>query len=268
LGFEYGYALANPNALVLWEAQFGDFVNGAQIIIDQFITSSAFKWQRYSGLVLLLPHGYEGQGPEHSSGRLERFLQACAQYNIQVCNLSTPAQYFHVLRRQMIRDFRLPLIIMTPKSLLRNTLSSSPLTDFENGVFQEIIDDTDPSLKNKAERIVLCSGKIYYDLLDAKEKSKKEIPLIRVEQFYPFPIDQWIKILSSYTKAKEIVWCQEGPQNMEGWSFILQFLSPLLNPDQKFIYVGRSPQASTADSYMSLHLKEQKRIVQTALDIK
>ncbi len=268
MGFEFGESLAHPEKLIIWEAQFGDFVNGAQIIIDQFITSSAFKWQRYSGLVLLLPHGYEGQGPEHSSGRLERFLQACAQYNIQVCNLSTPAQYFHILRRQMTRDFRLPLIIMTPKSLLRNALSSSPLTDFENGVFQEIIDDLDPSLKNKAERIVLCSGKIYYDLLEAKEKTKKEIPLIRVEQFYPFPIDQWIKILSSYTKAKEIVWCQEGPQNMEGWSFILQFLSPLLKPDQKFIYVGRSPQASTADSYMSLHLKEQKRIVQTALDIK
>ncbi len=266
LGFEFGQSLANPNKLSIWEAQFGDFVNGAQIIIDQFITSSAFKWHRYSGLVLLLPHGYEGQGPEHSSARLERFLQACAQNNIQVCNLTTPAQLFHALRRQVLRDFRLPLIIMSPKSLLRHPLVVSPLKEFHDGSFREIIDDADESLKEKAKRIVFCSGKIYYDLLEARRSAKtKDVALIRVEQFYPFPKDLWIKLLASYKNATQMIWCQEGPQNMEGWEFVMQNLPPLLGPQQILTYVGRSAQASPADSYMHLHLKEQKRIVLTAL---
>ena len=266
MGFEFGQSLANPMKLTMWEAQFGDFVNSAQVIVDQFISSSAAKWQRYSGLVLLLPHGYEGQGPEHSSARLERFLQACAQNNTQVCNMTTPAQYFHVLRRQVLRDFRIPLIIMSPKSLLRHPLAVSDIKEFQDGHFQEVIDDSDPSLKDKAERVLLCSGKIYYELLEGRQKAKNpNIPILRVEQFYPFPEELYKKLLSSYPRAKEITWVQEGPRNMEGWSFMKEHLAPLLGKDQTLVYVGRAAQASPADSYMHLHLREQKRIVATAL---
>ncbi len=269
LGFEFGQSLSNPRKLTIWEAQFGDFGNGAQIIIDQFLTSSAFKWSRHSGLVLLLPHGYEGQGPEHSSARLERFLQACGQNNIQVCNLTTPAQIFHALRRQLKRDFRLPLIIMSPKSLLRHPLVASSWKDFSEGQFQELIDDTDPTLKEKAKRLVICSGKIYYELLEARKSSKNpDVALLRVEQFYPFPKEEWTRILNSYKSVQDIIWCQEGPQNMEGWSFISQHLTPLIvsqKPSAKFFYVGRQMQASPADGVLSVHVKEQKRIVATAL---
>ncbi len=267
MGFEFGQSLANPNKLTIWEAQFGDFVNGAQIIVDQFLTCSAFKWQRYSGLTLLLPHGWEGQGPEHSSGRLERFLQACAQNNIQVCNMTTPAQYFHVLRRQILRKFRLPLIIMSPKSLLRNPRCVSPLGDFA-GHFRELIDDAELTDADKpgVKRVVFCSGKIYYELLEAREKLKsKTLALVRVEQFYPFPKDPWASLLAAYSKAGEIVWCQEGPQNMEGWNFIREQLTPLLPKGQNLIYIGRAPQASPADSLLSTHLREQKRIVTEAI---
>ncbi len=268
LGFEFGQSISDPKKLTLWEAQFGDFANGAQIIIDQFVTTSAMKWQRYSGLVMLLPHGYEGQGPEHSSARLERFLQACAQNNIQVCNLTTPAQYFHLLRRQMLRDIRLPLIIMSPKSLLRHPAAVSPLEAFQSGSFQEILDDTTGANK-KSKRVILCSGKIYYELLDARNKSEdaavKQTPILRVEQFYPFPQKRWEEIFASYADAKEIVWAQEGPQNMEGWGFMLQKLTPFLGKDQTFVYAGRKNQASPADGFMHLHLQEQKRICQEAL---
>lgn len=265
LGFEFGESLASPNKLTVWEAQFGDFVNGAQIIIDQLLTSSAFKWRRYSGLTLLLPHGYEGQGPEHSSARLERFLQSCAQNNIQVCNPTTPAQIFHALRRQILRDFRLPLIVMSPKSLLRHPQAVSPLKSFQDS-FQELIDDGDEGLKDKAKRVILCSGKIYYELFSGRQSVRnRNVPLVRVEQFYPFPKEQWINLLSSYRNATEVVWCQEGPQNMEGWAFMMENLTPLLAPHQKLIYVGRAAQASPADSYMHIHLKEQKRIILTAL---
>ncbi|MGH7828762.1 MAG: 2-oxoglutarate dehydrogenase E1 component, partial [Candidatus Binatia bacterium] len=270
LGFEFGQSLANPDKLFLWEAQFGDFVNGAQIIVDQFITSSAFKWNRYSGVALLLPHGYEGQGPEHSSGRLNRFLKDCAQNNMQVCNLTTPAQYFHCLRRQIMRKFRIPLILMTPKSLLRHPHAVSPLRDFTQGHFEEILDDPEIGDKGKdnVQRLVLCSGKIDYDLRKGREESKSSnVAVVRVEQFYPFPQKEIAKILKSYQNAKDIIWCQEGPQNMEGWSFMLQFLSPLLDKDQKLHYAGRGPQASPANSYPHLHLKEQKHIVKEALGI-
>lgn len=265
LGFEFGQSLANPNKLTIWEAQFGDFINGAQIIIDQFITCSAVKWQRYSGLVMLLPHGYEGQGPEHSSARLERFLQACAKNNIQVCNLTTPAQLFHALRRQLLRDFRMPLIIMSPKSLLRHPAVVSPFEEFEKGYFKEVLDDGDETLRPKAKRIVLCSGKIYYELLEARQAAKKDVAVIRLEQLYPFPKNALNSILQSYKQATEIVWCQEGPQNMEGWFFMAPNLQPLLKPEQTLTYVGRAAQASPADGYMHLHIKEQKKIVQTAL---
>ncbi|MCE9626139.1 MAG: 2-oxoglutarate dehydrogenase E1 component [Deltaproteobacteria bacterium] len=266
MGFEFGQSITNPGKLTIWEAQFGDFVNSAQVIVDQFVICSAAKWQRYSGLVLLLPHGYEGQGPEHSSARLERFLQACAQNNIQVCNLTTPAQYFHLLRRQVLRDFRIPLVVMSPKSLLRHPLVISDLKDFQDNVFQEVLDDPDASLKDKAQRMIFCSGKIYYELLEARQKAKNpDIPLLRVEQFYPFSDEQYAKLLASYPKVTEIVWCQEGPRNMEGWTFMKEHLAPLIGKHQTLIYVGRAAQASPADSYLHLHQREQKRIVMTAL---
>ncbi len=268
LGFEFGQSIANPHKLVLWEAQFGDFVNGAQIIVDQFLVSSAFKWNRYSGLVMLLPHGYEGQGPEHSSAYLHRFLQACAQNNIQVCNLTTPAQIFHVLRRQMIRNFRLPLVIMSPKSLLRHPLAVSSLQDFSEDHFHEILDDQAVSSPEKIKRLVFCSGKIYYDLLQGKrDNSLEDVALVRVEQIYPFPTKRYQEILEKYSRASDVVWCQEGPKNMESWGFMLQFLSPLLKANQTLRYAGRAPQASPADSFLSIHQQEQKRVVQEALGI-
>lgn len=265
MGFEFGHSLADPNKLTLWEAQYGDFVNGAQIMVDQFVTTSSFKWQRHSALVLLLPHGFEGQGPEHSSARLERFLQACAQNNIQVCNLTTPAQYFHALRRQLVRSIRLPLIIMTPKSLLRHPLVVSKLWEFQDGYFREFLDETEEDVKVRAKRVVLCSGKVYYDLLEARKKQKNsETAIVRVEQFYPFAKEQLAEILGSYKGMKELIWCQEGPQNTEGWSFMQQMFSQIENvPPLK--YVGRAPQASPTDGYLHLHLREQKKIIQTAL---
>lgn len=268
MGFEFGHSLANPNKLTLWEAQYGDFVNGAQIMIDQFVTTSAFKWQRHSGLVLLLPHGFEGQGPEHSSARLERFLQACAQNNIQVCNFTTPAQYFHALRRQMVRSIRLPLIVMTPKSLLRHPLVVSPLWEFQDGYFKEVLDETDDEIRARAKRVVLCSGKIYYDLLEARKKLKNsETALVRVEQFYPFAKEAFDTVLSGYKNMKELVWCQEGPQNTEGWSFMMQMMPQVESVKLPLQYVGRAPQASPTDGYLHLHVREQKRIIQAALGV-
>ncbi len=268
MGFEFGHSLADPGKLTIWEAQYGDFFNGAQIMIDQFITTSSYKWQRHSGLVLLLPHGFEGQGPEHSSARLERFLQACAQNNIQVCNFTKPAQIFHALRRQVLRSIRLPLIIMSPKSLLRHPLVVSPLKDFSEGRFQEVLDEDDPSIvREKVSRVVLCSGKIFYELLETRQKNKvQDVALVRLEQFYPFPKDRLAEIFSQYTNLKEIVWCQEGPQNTEGWSFILQYLPTVPGMTLPLKYVGRPAQASPTDGYLHLHVREQKRIIQAALE--
>ncbi len=261
LGFEYGYSLDMPEALVLWEAQFGDFANGAQVIIDQFLVCGTSKWQRDSGLVLLLPHGYEGQGPEHSSARLERYLQLCAEDNIQVCYPSTPAQYFHGLRRQLHRDFRKPLIVMTPKSLLRHKACVSPWSDLMDGRFQEILDDTtvDP---NKVRRIVLCSGKIYYDLSEQRSKEEKQVALVRVEQFYPFAGDQMQQVIGRYPKAREVLWVQEESLNMGGWMFMEPRLRAL---DIKCKYVGRDSSASPATGSRQIHVREQKEIVATAL---
>jgi 2-oxoglutarate dehydrogenase E1 component len=264
LGFELGQSFADPNKLTIWEAQFGDFANGAQIIIDQFLVASAVKWSQYSGLVLYLPHGYEGQGAEHSSARLERFLQACAQNNIQVCNFTTPAQLFHALRRQMLREIRLPLIVMTPKSLLRHPRVTSPWSEFEEGSFQEALDDPNLSLKKTAKRVVLCSGKIYYELLEAREKVGKEIALIRLEQFYPFPHKRLLEILGSYKKAKEFIWCQEEPRNMGGWFFVRDFLRGQLG-SHELKGVSRPYQASPADGYAHLHQAVQQEIVRNAI---
>ena len=221
LGFEYGFSQADPNTLVMWEAQFGDFANGAQVIVDQFISSGEAKWLRMSGLVMLLPHGHEGQGPEHSSARLERYLQLCAEDNMQVANCTTPANYFHILRRQLKRDFRKPLIMMTPKSLLRHKRCTSRIDDLLEGTtFHRVLDETDPKIAAKAERIVLCSGKVYYDLLEEREnRAVTESAFVRLEQIYPFPYRTLKDILAARPEA-EVVWCQEEPRNMGSWSFV------------------------------------------------
>ncbi len=271
LGFDYGYTLAEPNALVLWEAQFGDFANGAQVIIDQFIAAGEAKWLRMSGLVMLLPHGYEGQGPEHSSARLERYLQLCGEDNIQVCNISTPANYFHVLRRQVHRNFRKPLIIMSPKSLLRAKLSN--LAEMATGTsFHRIFGETEKLVSDgKVKRVVLCSGKIYYELLAARTERKIDnVALLRVEQLHPFPFNALSKELKRYGKA-EIVWCQEEPQNMGAWTFVDHRLETLLGQldgaAKRPRYVGRAEAAATATGSMKRHVAEQAEIIDRALTV-
>ena len=262
LGFEYGYSLEDPKSLVIWEAQFGDFANGAQVVIDQFIASGESKWNRASGIVLLLPHGYEGQGPEHSSARLERFLQLCAEDNMQVCNFTTPANLFHALRRQVKRSFRKPLVVMTPKSLLRHPLAVSPVEEFTKGRFREVIgDDAVPAAKVK--RVVMCSGKVYYDLLAKRNEAKRQdVALVRLEQFYPWPEQQMKTVLAAYPKA-EVVWAQEEPQNMGGWFFV----EPRLRAMGVDVgYIGRDPSASPAAGSHFVHKHEQADLVAAALD--
>ncbi len=250
LGFDYGYSLDYPDMLCIWEAQFGDFVNGAQVVIDQFIGAGESKWQRTSGITLLLPHGYEGQGPEHSSARLERFLQACAENNIQVANLTTPAQLFHALRRQMKREFKKPLVIMSPKSLLRHPGAVSKLEDFTKGSFHEIIDDPIPA--KQAERVILCSGKVYYDLIDYREKHKVgNTAIIRVEQLYPLHRHALGKLADDYGRNARLIWCQEEPQNMGAWSYIAPQLEEIFG--RKAIYAGRDAASSPAVGLLALH---------------
>ena len=271
LGFEYGYSLAEPNALVMWEAQFGDFANGAQVIIDQFISSGESKWLRMSGLTLLLPHGYEGQGPEHSSARLERFLQLCAEDNLQIVNCTTPANYFHVLRRQMHRSFRKPVIIFTPKSLLRNKNAVSKISDFTSGSwFHRVLPDPKKSLqKDKVKRVVLCSGKVFYDLVKMREEEKLfNVRLIRVEQLYPFPEDAVVRELKNFSKAK-IIWCQEEPKNMGAWTYINPLIEEVMlkvgSKQNRLQYAGREAQASTATGLFSRHQQEQQKLLTEAL---
>jgi 2-oxoglutarate dehydrogenase E1 component len=276
LGFEYGYSLSEPETLVLWEAQFGDFANGAQVIIDQFITSSESKWGRASGLVMLLPHGYEGQGPEHSSARLERFLQLCAGENIQVVNCTTPSNYFHVLRRQMHREFRKPLIIMTPKSLLRHKRCISNISEFiSKSSFHRVLED-DAYIKennlitlkkdNKIKKVVMCSGKIYYDLIEEREKTNNDnIVFIRLEQLYPFPAKTLAKVLKKYKKAK-FIWCQEEPKNMGAWNTVKNYIERTLEminfKDINIKFVGRSASSTTATGNANKHLAQQKEILE------
>ena len=279
LGFEYGYSLAEPNALVLWEAQFGDFANGAQVVIDQFISSGERKWLRMSGLVLLLPHGYEGQGPEHSSARLERYLQLCAEDNWQVVNCTTPANYFHVLRRQLHRQFRKPLVLMTPKSLLRHKKVKSDIEDFgpESSFHRLLWDDAERmpgegvTLVPDAQirRVVICSGKVYYDLeAERAERGISDVYLLRLEQLYPFPARALIQELSRFKEA-EIVWCQEEPKNMGAWSFVEPNMAWVLDHiDAKFKrprYAGRPSSAATATGLMSKHVRELKTLLNEAL---
>lgn len=268
LGFEFGQSMSAPNKLTIWEAQFGDFANGAQIIIDQLVVSSLQKWNRASGLVMLLPHGYEGQGPEHSSARLERFLQACAQNNIQVCNFSTPAQYFHALRRQLKRNYRLPMIVMSPKSLLRHPQAVSSMEDLAQGQFHEILNDPQAADFAKAERVVITSGKIYYDLVAKRNELKLNTPIVRIEQYYPFAAEQLKTALSGYKKAKSVVWCQEEPANMGAWTFLKDQIAALLDDADKLQYVGRPRQASPSGGYAHIHEQEQQTIVAAALAIK
>ena len=271
LGFEYGFSLADPNTLTLWEGQFGDFVNGAQVVIDQFIASGERKWLRMSGLVMLLPHGYEGQGPEHSSARLERFLQSCAEDNLQIVNCTTPANYYHVLRRQMHREFRKPLVVMTPKSLLRHKRAVSNLADFAeaNSFHRVMIDGAEAgcdvggvTLKPDAEikRVIVCSGKVYFDLLEKRaETGRDDVYLLRLEQFYPWPMKSLMTVLARFKNA-ELVWWQEEPKNMGGWTFVDPWIELTLEKmdikAKRARYVGRPASASTAAGLMSRHKKE------------
>ena len=270
LGFEYGYATSSPNELVVWEAQFGDFANGAQVVIDQFIAAGEVKWGRMCGLVMLLPHGYEGQGPEHSSARIERYLQLCADYNMQVCMPATPVQLYYLLRRQMVRPYRKPLVIFTPKSLLRHKESVSPLEEFANDKFRPINEDWDAKDIDpaKVSRVVFCSGKVYYDLRQGrKARGIQNLPLVRIAQLYPFPHDDMQAQIERYKNATEIVWCQEEPRNQGAWHRIQHYLLRHLLPHQKLYYSGRESSASPAAGYKQLHDEQQKALVDQALTL-
>jgi 2-oxoglutarate dehydrogenase E1 component len=270
LAFEYGYSTAEPECLVVWEAQFGDFVNTAQVVIDQFLSSSEAKWGRYCGLVMLLPHGYDGQGPEHSSARLERYLQLCAEDNMQVCVPSTPAQIFHLLRRQMIRPLRTPLIIMSPKSLLRHKLATSTREDLSDGAFQVLIDEIDDIDPKKVTRLVMCCGKVYYDILERRrELGLDHIAIVRVEQLYPFPKVQIEVALKKYAKADEICWTQEEPRNQGIWFHMLsrRHLAGCVQKRHKLSYSGRTYSASPASGFLNVHLEQQRTLVDGALGL-
>ena len=267
LGFEYGYATAAPEGLVIWEAQFGDFANNAQVVIDQFISSGEAKWNRLQGLTVMLPHGYDGQGPEHSSARLERYLQLCAGDNMQVCVPTTPAQMFHMLRRQALRKYRKPLIIISPKSLLRNRLSVSSLADLSEGRFQAVIGEVDPIKDQDARRIVLCTGKVYFDLLERRRADQRtDIAIIRVEQLNPFPREALQRELQRYAKAKEVVWCQEEPENQGAWRYMQVYLQEFLKAGQVLHYAGRPAYAAPAEGSMSKHQATQAALITAALD--
>ncbi len=266
MGFDAGYAMAAPNDLVIWEAQFGDFANGAQVIVDQFLSSMEQKWGRYCALALFLPHGQEGQGPEHSSARLERYLQLCAQDNMQVCQPTTPAQVFHMIRRQVVRKARKPLIVMTPKSLLRHKLVTSTLDELAKGEFQWLIPEIDELKSTKVDKVIVCSGKVYYDLLQQRrEKKQKNVAIIRIEQLYPFPTDELTAELKAYSKAGQIIWCQEEPKNQGAWYSIKHRLERCLADGQTLTYVGRLASAAPACGYLNTFTKEQQKLVDEAL---
>ena len=272
LAFEYGYASTRPDALVIWEAQFGDFANGAQVVIDQFLSSGEYKWERLCGLTLFLPHGYEGQGPEHSSARLERFLQLCAQKNMQVCIPTTPAQVFHMLRRQVIRPLRKPLIVMTPKSLLRHKEAISSLEDLASGSFQTVIPETDSIQAKKSKRLILCSGKVYYELRSKRrELGIEDVVILRLEQLYPFPEELLGEIIAPYVNLETVVWCQEEPQNMGAWYSSQHHMLNVIrkhNTKLTLLYAGREGSASPAAGYAALHNKEQQQLIKDAFGLK
>jgi 2-oxoglutarate dehydrogenase E1 component len=269
LAFEYGYSTTAPKTLVIWEAQFGDFANGAQVVIDQFISSGAIKWLRLCGLTMLLPHGYEGQGPEHSSARLERYLQLCAQHNMQVCVPTTPAQVYHMLRRQAIRPARIPLVALTPKSLLRHKLAVSTLEELAEGSFQTVlpeIDDIDPS---KVDRLILCSGKVYFDLLERRREAELEnVAIVRLEQLYPFPEERLEEVIAPYSGLKDVVWCQEEPMNQGAWYASQHHMRRVIlkHDDSLYLaYAGRDPFAAPAGGFAGAHAVRQQRLVEDAL---
>ena len=266
LAFEYGYATSSPETLVIWEAQFGDFANCAQVVVDQFISSGYLKWGRLCQLTLLLPHGFEGLGPEHSSARLERFLQLCAELNMRVWVPTTPAQFFHLLRDQIKRRFRRPLIVMTPKSLLRHRLSNSSLEALTDGALAVVLPEIDALEAAQVRRVVLCSGKVFFDLLAARrERGITDIAILRVEQLYPFPRRRLRELLDQYASAREIVWCQEDPRNQGAWYQIQHHLRALKHGDQSLGYAGRPPSASPACGYPHLHQAQQQALINTAL---
>jgi 2-oxoglutarate dehydrogenase E1 component len=271
LAFEYGYATTTPNALVIWEAQFGDFANGAQVVFDQFISSGEHKWGRLCGLTMLLPHGYEGQGPEHSSARLERYLQLCAEHNMQVCVPTTPAQVYHMLRRQVIRPLRKPLVALTPKSLLRHKLAISTLEELAEGSFQTVLGEIDAHDPKKVERVVLCSGKVYYDLLEKRRsEGREDIAIVRLEQLYPFPEDDLTDILAPYKNLKHIVWCQEEPMNQGAWYCSQHHMRRIATAHKKTLfleYAGREGSAAPACGYASMHAEQQAKLLQDAFTV-
>ena len=270
LAFEYGYSATSPKSLVIWEAQFGDFANGAQVVVDQFISSGETKWARLSGLTLLLPHGYEGQGPEHSSARLERYLQMCAEHNMQICIPSTPAQVFHMLRRQAIRPTRIPLIAFTPKSLLRHNLAVSSLEELCDGSFETVIGETDDLEKSKIKRLILCSGKVYYDLLEARrEAGLSDVGIVRIEQLYPFPTDKFAETLKEYQSVEKVIWCQEEPMNQGAWypfQHRLRAGLDLVFGEVALDYAGREAFAAPAGGSPGLHLEQQHQLIRDALN--
>jgi 2-oxoglutarate dehydrogenase E1 component len=268
LGFEYGYATAAPNELVIWEAQFGDFANGAQVVIDQFLAAGEAKWGRSCGLVMLLPHGYEGQGPEHSSARLERYMQLSAGFNWEVCYPSSAAQIFHLLRRQMLRAQRKPLVVMTPKSLLRNKDATSSLKDLASGTFQTVIGEVDELDPKKVKRVVACAGKIYFELAAARREHKVDnVALLRIEQLYPFDDRRFVEELKRFPNAREVVWCQEEPENQGAWYAKHHRLTASLQKGQTLTVVSRPACASPASGYAARHVQEQKDVVERALGI-
>ncbi|NDW15518.1 2-oxoglutarate dehydrogenase E1 component [Alteromonas genovensis] len=269
MAFEYGYATAEPTCLTIWEAQFGDFANGAQVVFDQFLSSGEAKWGRLCGLTVLLPHGYEGQGPEHSSARLERFLQMCADHNWQVCVPSTPAQVFNMLRRQVVRPMRKPLIVMSPKSLLRHPLAVSSLEELSEGKFHNVIGEIDDLDPKDVKRVVMCSGKVYYDLLDQRRKNEQnDVAIVRLEQLYPFPQEECAKVVAQYSHVKDWVWCQEEPQNQGAWYCSQHHFWQAIPEGAKLTYAGREASSSPAVGYVSVHNQQQKALIEDALTIK
>jgi 2-oxoglutarate dehydrogenase E1 component len=269
LAFEYGYSTTLPQGLVIWEAQFGDFANGAQVVIDQFITSGEHKWQRLCGLTMLLPHGYEGQGPEHSSARLERFMQLCAEHNIQICVPTTPAQVFHMLRRQAIRPLRKPLVVMTPKSLLRHKEATSTLEELAYGRFFNVLDETDDIDRAAVNKVILCSGKVFYDLRAARrERGIETTAILRLEQLYPFPEEELVEVLQTYPNINDAIWCQEEPMNQGAWYSSQHHMRRIIhqhNRDVYLRYVGRESSAAPAAGYMALHVAQQEQFINEAL---
>jgi 2-oxoglutarate dehydrogenase E1 component len=266
LAFEYGFSTADPRVLAIWEAQFGDFANGAQVVVDQFISAGEHKWGKACGLVMLLPHGYEGQGAEHSSARVERYLQLCSEHNMQVCVPSTPAQMFHLLRRQMLRNCRKPLVVMTPKSLLRHKECTSSLDDLASGFYRRVLPEVDDINPRKVKHIILCSGKVYYELLSKRRsKQRNDFAIIRVEQLYPFPGPELNRILKCYTSTKELVWVQEEPKNQGAWDFVKPRIPAMLDKTWNLHYVGRESSSAPAVGSAKLHAVQQRELINRAI---